>query len=180
MSTFWALFSQHFFPAKIKCSKSALTDRKVQNVRSTFSAQYGVTKLRTSISCGWRTPNEVLQVAIVPHVSNAQYFLAKVLSGNYCALLTCDTMVPVVLRLECGCTKYSQKVIWLTVLRLRTISGGYGSTSFSALSFGGKKKSWEKSAQKVLINMTDRKAVRQQSIFLSERKSFYNIYCIDP
>jgi hypothetical protein len=109
MSTFWAFFSRHFLPARKKCSKSALTDRKVQNVRSTFSAQYGVTKLQTSISCGSRTPNEVLQVPIVPHVSKSQYFLPKVLTGKYCKLLTCDTIGTVVLRLECGCTKMFPK-----------------------------------------------------------------------
>ena len=102
-----------FFSALFFRQKNALTDRKVQNdVGSTCSAQYGVTKLRTSISCGRRTPNEVLQVPIVPHVSNSQYFLAKVLTGKYCTtLLTCATMVPVVRRLECECTKYSQKVL---------------------------------------------------------------------
>ena len=120
----------------------------MQNVRSTLLAQYGVTRLRTSISCGWRNPNEVLRVPIVPHVSNSQYFLVKVLTGNYCALLTCATMVPVVRRLECGCTKYSQNVLRFTVLRLRTISGGYGSTFFSALLFWREEKVLRKKCPK--------------------------------
>ena len=104
MSTFWALFFSALPPAKTKCPKSALTDRKVQRVSSTFLAQYGATKLQTSISCGWHTPNEALHVPIVPHVSNSQYFLLEVLRGKYCELLTCDTMGTVVLCLECGCT----------------------------------------------------------------------------
>ena len=140
-SDLWELFGniflRTFFPAKIKFPKSSLTDRKARKCARTFSEQYGATKLRTSISCcGWRTPNEVLQVPIVPHVSNSQYFLAKVLTGNYCELLTCDTMGTVVLHLECGCTtKCSQNVLRLTVLRSRTISGGFDGTFFSELFF---------------------------------------------
>jgi len=73
------------------------------------------------------------------HIFWAQYGVTKVQSLDNLWFATC------------GNTKYSQQVLWITVLRSRTISGGYGSTFFSAL-FGGKKQCWEKSAQKVLIN----------------------------
>jgi len=42
-------------------------------------------------------------------VSNFQYLLAKVPTGKYSELLTCDTIGTVVLRLECGCTKMFPK-----------------------------------------------------------------------